>query len=48
LKETRSRVRAEGEVKESFWTIKGLKQDCPLSPLLYNIMMADMEEVMGA
>lgn len=47
LGETRSRVRVGGETGECFWTAKGVRQRCPLSPLLFNIMTADLEEEMG-
>ncbi|XP_067207866.1 golgin subfamily A member 6-like protein 22 [Linepithema humile] len=47
LKETKSKVRVGGEVGENFWTARGVKQGCPLSPLLFNIMLADIEEEMG-
>ena len=47
LKETRSRVKVGGEVGESFWTARGVRQGCPLSPLLFNILIADIEEEMG-
>jgi len=47
LKETKSRVRVGEEVGESFWTGRGLRQGCPLSPILFNILIADLEEEMG-
>lgn len=47
LKETRSKVRIGKRVEENFWTAKGVRQGCPLSPLLFNILLADMEEEMG-
>nr|XP_034194835.1 uncharacterized protein LOC117611057 [Osmia lignaria] len=31
---------------EPFWTARGLNQGCPLSPLLYNLLTADLEEEM--
>jgi len=45
LRETKSRVRVGGEVGKSFWTERG--QGCPLSPILFNILTADLEEEMG-
>ncbi|XP_067208444.1 golgin subfamily A member 6-like protein 25 [Linepithema humile] len=47
LKETKSKVRVGGKVGENFWTARGVRQGCPLSPLLFNIMLADIEEEMG-
>ncbi|XP_039312991.1 uncharacterized protein LOC120359478 [Solenopsis invicta] len=46
LRETRSRVRVSGEVGKGFWTARGVRQGCPLSPILFNLLVADLEEEM--
>ena len=43
-RETSSRVKVGGEIGEGFWTAKGLRQGCPLSPILFNLLIADVEE----
>lgn len=44
LGETSCRVKVGRVIGERFWTRRGARQGCPLSPLLFNILMADMEE----
>lgn len=46
LRETKSRVRVGGSVEEDFWTARGIEQGCSLSPLLFNLLIADLEEEM--
>ena len=47
LRETKSRVRIGEETGESFWLARGLRQGCPLSPILFNLLIANLEEEMG-
>jgi len=47
LRETKCRVRVGEGIGECFWTARGVRQGCPLSPMLFNILLADMEEEMG-
>lgn len=34
------------KISESFWTEKGVRQGCPLSPTLFLLLVADLEEEM--
>lgn len=44
--ETVNRVRVNEKVSDSFETRRGLKQGCPLSPILFNIYIANLEETL--
>ncbi|XP_011862008.1 PREDICTED: uncharacterized protein LOC105558746 [Vollenhovia emeryi] len=46
LAETKSRVRVGEEAGGIFWTGRGVRQGCPLSAIMFNLIMADMEEVL--
>lgn len=45
MREVKSRVRIGKEMGEVFWTARGVRQGCPLSPI-FNIVLADLEEEM--
>lgn len=47
IRETKSKMKAGGSIGENFWMTRGVRQECPLNPLLFNIIMADLEENMG-
>lgn len=40
-------MRIGKEMGEVFWTARGVRQGCPLSPIIFNIVLADLEEEMG-
>jgi len=42
--ETTCRIKIGTKGTRKFWTGKGLRQSCPLSPLLFLILIADVEE----
>ena len=43
-RKTISRVKVGQETGEAFWTGKGVRQGCPLSPIPLNILTEDLEE----
>lgn len=47
VRETKSRIRAGTKMGENFWRVRGLRQRCSLSPLLFNVLTAVVEEEMG-
>ena len=44
--ETICRVRVGEEEGKDFWTARGVRQGCPLSPSLFTILLADIDEEM--
>lgn len=44
LRETTDRVKVGRRVGARFWTYKGVRQGCPLSPGAFNLLVAYMEE----
>lgn len=44
LMETKSRIKIGGEIEKEFQTRRKVRQECPLSPSLFNILIADLEE----
>lgn len=44
MRKKRSRVRVKRKVGEEFWTVRGIRQGCSLSPLFFNILIVNLEE----
>lgn len=40
-------MKVGGKVGKIFWTTRRVRQGYPLSPLLFNVLLADVEEVFG-
>lgn len=47
LEETKSVVRVGGRMGKKFWTEKRVKQECPLSAILFNLLIANIEKGLG-
>jgi len=45
-KEMRNMIKMGEKSSGEFWTKKGVRQGCPMSPTLFNIYMTDLEEEM--
>lgn len=44
LRETVNRVQVGEKEGEKFWTVREVRQKCPLSPCLFTLMLADVDE----
>lgn len=40
-------MRIGKEMGDIFWTARGVRQKCPLSPMLFNLVLVDLEEKIG-
>lgn len=47
INEMKSKVTVGGEVRKYFWIAKEVRQGCPLSAMLFNILIVSVEKVMG-
>ena len=45
-KETKNVIRIGDQKTKEFWTKRGVRQGCPMSPTLFNIYMMDLEKEM--
>lgn len=46
FKETKSRVKVGEKVGDCFWLAREVRQGCPINLMLFNILIADLEEEM--
>ena len=45
--ETICTVKVNGEETKNFWTIKGVRQGCPLSPSLFALYISEIDEILA-
>lgn len=46
-RKTKSRVRVGKKMGKMFWTVRELRQGCPLSLLLFSVLVVDLEQEMS-
>lgn len=46
VRKTRNKVKIGKRTSKRFWTGKGMRKRCPLSQLLFNCMVTDIEDYM--
>lgn len=46
-RKTKSRVRVGKKMEEMFWTVRELRQGCPLSLLLFSVLVVNLEQEMS-
>lgn len=45
LRKTRNRIKIGKEFSKIIWSERGIRQECPLSPKLFNLVTADLKEM---
>lgn len=45
-REGKSKVKMGERIREIFWTARGVRQRCPMSPYLFNLMLAGVEDML--